>query len=172
MNDYRKQTRSAFLRAIRKAFVLSRESEKQGIPLAEIIQQAAEKGASFPRRAFLANAAKAGLVIGLGGITPACRKAVDQDAQAPGRKEPTLLGSSKTQPSIAIIGAGIAGLNCAYQLKKQGIYNDAPNLLDLENGDLKYKVDFREVYGTILDKWLDVNNQQILSKRFQTMDFI
>ncbi len=58
------------------------------------------------------------------------------------------------------------------RLKKQGIYNDAPNLLDLENGDLKYKVDFREVYGTILDKWLDVNNQQILSKRFQTMDFI
>lgn len=58
------------------------------------------------------------------------------------------------------------------RLKKQGIYNDAPNLTDLDNGDLKYQVDFREVYGTILDNWLDVNNQQILTKKFQTLDFI
>jgi uncharacterized protein (DUF1501 family) len=58
------------------------------------------------------------------------------------------------------------------RLKKQGIYNAAPDLANLENGDLKYKVDFREVYGTILDKWLDVNNSQILNKRFNTMDFI
>jgi uncharacterized protein (DUF1501 family) len=58
------------------------------------------------------------------------------------------------------------------RLKKQGIYNPAPNLGDLENGDLKYQVDFREVYGTILDKWLDVNNGQVLNKRFNTLDFI
>ena len=58
------------------------------------------------------------------------------------------------------------------KLNKQGIYNNAPNLADLENGDLKFQVDFREVYGTILGKWLDVNNQSVLSKRFQTMDFI
>ncbi|HEY0175435.1 MAG TPA: DUF1501 domain-containing protein, partial [Pedobacter sp.] len=58
------------------------------------------------------------------------------------------------------------------RLKKQGIYNEAPNLTDLDNGDLKYQVDFREVYGTILDKWLDVNNAQVLNKRFNTLDFI
>jgi len=58
------------------------------------------------------------------------------------------------------------------RLKKQGIYNTAPDLANLENGDLKFKVDFREVYGTILDKWLDVNNSDILNKRFNTMDFI
>lgn len=58
------------------------------------------------------------------------------------------------------------------RLKKQGIYNAAPNLTDLDNGDLKYQIDFRQVYGTILDKWLDVNNAQILNKRFNTMDFI
>jgi uncharacterized protein (DUF1501 family) len=58
------------------------------------------------------------------------------------------------------------------RLKKQGIFNPAPNLSDLDNGDLKYQVDFREVYGTILDKWLDVNNAQILNKQFNTLDFI
>lgn len=58
------------------------------------------------------------------------------------------------------------------KLKKQGIYNAAPDLANLENGDLKYKVDFREVYGTILDKWMDVNNGQVLNKRFNTLDFI
>lgn len=58
------------------------------------------------------------------------------------------------------------------KLKKQGIYNPAPDLANLENGDLKYQVDFREVYGTILDKWMDVNNSQVLNKRFNTLDFI
>lgn len=58
------------------------------------------------------------------------------------------------------------------KLKKQGIYNPAPDLANLDNGDLKYQIDFREVYGTILDKWLDVNNGQVLNKRFNTLDFI
>lgn len=58
------------------------------------------------------------------------------------------------------------------RLKKQGIYNAAPDLANLDNGDLKYQVDFREVYGTILDKWLDVSNSQVLNKRFNTLGFI
>jgi uncharacterized protein (DUF1501 family) len=58
------------------------------------------------------------------------------------------------------------------KLKKAGIYNDAPNLTDLDNGDLKYQVDFRDVYATLLDKWLDVHNRQVLSKSFKGLDFI
>jgi uncharacterized protein (DUF1501 family) len=58
------------------------------------------------------------------------------------------------------------------RLKKQGVFNAAPNLGDLDTGDLKYQLDFRQVYGTILDKWLDVNNADILSKKFNTLDFI
>ena len=58
------------------------------------------------------------------------------------------------------------------RLKKAGIVNAAPDLADLDNGDLKFKVDFREVYGTVLDKWLDVNNGEVLNKRFNTLDFI
>ena len=58
------------------------------------------------------------------------------------------------------------------RLKKQGIYNPAPDLGNLDNGDLKFQIDFREVYGTILDKWLNVNNGQVLNKRFNTLGFI
>lgn len=58
-------------------------------------------------------------------------------------------------------------------LKKQGFYNDAPNLADLDNnGDLKYAVDFREIYATVLDKWLQVDDERILNKSFSKLNFI
>jgi uncharacterized protein (DUF1501 family) len=58
------------------------------------------------------------------------------------------------------------------KLKKAGIYNDAPDLLTLDNGDLKYQVDFRDVYATLLDKWLDVNNSQVLTRNFAGLNFV
>ena len=58
------------------------------------------------------------------------------------------------------------------KLKKAGIYNPAPNLSTLDNGDLKYEIDFRNVYATLLDKWLDVNNSQVLTKNFNGLSFI
>ena len=58
------------------------------------------------------------------------------------------------------------------KLKKAGIFNSAPDLSQLDNGDLKYQVDFRDVYATLLDKWLNVNNSQILNKNFKGLEFI
>ncbi len=58
------------------------------------------------------------------------------------------------------------------KLKKAGIFNEAPNLTDLDNGDLKYQVDFRDVYATLLDKWLNINNSQVLNKSFNGLGFI
>jgi len=58
------------------------------------------------------------------------------------------------------------------KLKKAGIYNDAPDLAQLENGDLKYQVDFRQVYATLLDKWLNVSNSQVLNKDFTSLGFV
>jgi len=58
------------------------------------------------------------------------------------------------------------------KLKKAGIYNPSPNLSTLDNGDLKYEIDFRDVYATLLDKWLDVNNSQVLNKNFSSLGFI
>ncbi|MEW7292537.1 DUF1501 domain-containing protein [Aquimarina sp. 2304DJ70-9] len=58
-------------------------------------------------------------------------------------------------------------------LKKAGVYNEIPNLSDLDdNGDIKYSVDFRSVYASILNNWLEVNDQNILNANFKTLGFI
>jgi uncharacterized protein (DUF1501 family) len=58
------------------------------------------------------------------------------------------------------------------KLKKPGIFNDAPDLTQLDNGDLKYQVDFRDIYATLLDKWLDVKNSQVLNKSFAGLGLV
>jgi uncharacterized protein (DUF1501 family) len=58
-------------------------------------------------------------------------------------------------------------------LKKQGLYNNLPNLGDLDaNGNLKFEIDFREIYATILDKWLQVDDVSILNKSFSKLSFV
>ena len=59
------------------------------------------------------------------------------------------------------------------QLKKQGLYNNMASLSDLDdNGDLKFEIDFRTIYATVLNKWLDVNDEKVLNKSFRQLDFI
>lgn len=57
-------------------------------------------------------------------------------------------------------------------LKKQGIYNDSPNLTDLDAGDLKYKVDFRDVYATVLSKWIGADTKTIIPGAQPNLNFI
>ena len=57
-------------------------------------------------------------------------------------------------------------------LKEKGILNAMPNLSDLEEGDLKYNVDFKNVYSTILNKWLGADDEKILGKRFEHLRFV
>ena len=58
-------------------------------------------------------------------------------------------------------------------LKKPGLYNDSPDLMNLDkNGDLKYTIDFRSVYATLLDQWLDASHSKVLGSSFETLDFI
>ena len=59
------------------------------------------------------------------------------------------------------------------QLKHPGLYNELGNLSDLDdNGDLKFEIDFRTIYATVLSKWLEVNDQTILNKSFKNLNFI
>ena len=59
------------------------------------------------------------------------------------------------------------------QLKKQGAYNNGPDLTNLDDqGDLKFEIDFRRIYATVLRKWLAVNDTKILNKSFEPLHFI
>jgi uncharacterized protein (DUF1501 family) len=58
-------------------------------------------------------------------------------------------------------------------LKSKGFYNELPDLANLDaNGDIIHTVDFRSVYATILEKWLQVDDAVILNKSFSKLDFI
>jgi len=58
-------------------------------------------------------------------------------------------------------------------LNKKGFYNEMPNLNQLDkNGDIIHTVDFRSIYATILDKWLAVDDEKILNKSFNKLNFI
>lgn len=57
-------------------------------------------------------------------------------------------------------------------LKQKGLINPLPDLADLDDGDLKYKVDFKNVYATVLNKWLKANDEHILTKQYNYLNFI
>jgi uncharacterized protein (DUF1501 family) len=57
-------------------------------------------------------------------------------------------------------------------LKEKGVLNEMANLADLNEGDLKYKVDFKNVYATILNKWLGADDKAVLGKKYEYMKFV
>lgn len=57
-------------------------------------------------------------------------------------------------------------------LKQKGLLNAMPDLTDLDQGDLKYTVDFRQVYATVLNKWLGADDAAILGMKFSHLSFI
>ncbi len=57
-------------------------------------------------------------------------------------------------------------------LKQKGILNPMPDLGDLNEGDLKYNIDFKSVYATILNKWLKADDKSILMKQYEYLNFI
>jgi uncharacterized protein (DUF1501 family) len=54
-------------------------------------------------------------------------------------------------------------------LKKQGLYNNMADLSNLQDGDLKYQIDFRSIYNTLLEKWLMVDASPIIKKDLGTL---
>lgn len=57
-------------------------------------------------------------------------------------------------------------------LKQKGLLNTLPDLTNLNDGDLKHTVDFKNVYATVLNKWLGTNDKKILGKEYEHLNFI
>lgn len=55
----------------------------------------------------------------------------------------------------------------------KGIYGEPPSLSNLDTaGNMKYTLDFRSVYATVLDRWLGASSKDVLGGSFGTQNFL
>lgn len=52
---------------------------------------------------------------------------------------------------------------------RSGVLGTHPSLTDLDAGDLKFGTDFRSIYATVLQEWLDTPSKPILGQQFKTL---
>ncbi len=55
---------------------------------------------------------------------------------------------------------------------KQVVVGRHPSLTDLDQGDLKFGIDFRSVYASVLQNWLDTPSKPILGQQFSPLGVI
>jgi uncharacterized protein (DUF1501 family) len=53
-----------------------------------------------------------------------------------------------------------------------GVVGEHPSLSSLEDGNLRHHTDFRQVYATILDRWLGVPSRQVLGQEYRPVDVL
>ncbi|MBM2832526.1 MAG: hypothetical protein HW414_1578, partial [Dehalococcoidia bacterium] len=55
---------------------------------------------------------------------------------------------------------------------KAGLYGQRPSLENLDNGNLRYAVDFRSAYATVLENWLRVSSRELLGGAFEPVPLL
>jgi uncharacterized protein (DUF1501 family) len=55
---------------------------------------------------------------------------------------------------------------------RSGLFGEASSLTDLDDGDPKFTTDFRRVYATFLERWLEVDAGPALGGKFEPLDFV
>ncbi len=111
-------------------------------------------------------------------------RAFMDDIKAAGRTQDVLLmtfsefgrrvkqnGSNGTDHGTAS-NVFLFGGNGATPATNSRVINAAPNLTDLDEGDLKYSVDFRSIYATLLRDWLKTDDVAILGRKFDTLAIV
>ncbi len=53
-----------------------------------------------------------------------------------------------------------------------GLHGTAPQLADLDGGNLRHAVDFRSLYATVLGRWWGVDAARVLGGRYPTLDLL
>ncbi len=113
------QSRTELIRSLQKAFRLAVLSKKKNTPPVDEIADMISQPRNSTRRNFLSTTVAAGLMIGAGGLIESCKKGVT----ALDVTGSSAMRNGSCDANIVIVGGGMAGLNCCYQLKKQGIYS-------------------------------------------------
>jgi uncharacterized protein (DUF1501 family) len=71
-----------------------------------------------------------------------------------------------TANNVFLVGGGLSGSD------KERVVNEAPDLDSLDEGDLKFTVDFRSIYATLLADWLRADDAAILGHKFPKLNIV
>jgi len=93
--------RTPLVDLLRRAAVIAARARRTGRPLDEVIGEERELRVDHARRKFLRNSAGASAALALAACAP--------------------MPATRGDDDIVIIGAGVAGLTCAYRLRQQGL---------------------------------------------------
>ena len=55
---------------------------------------------------------------------------------------------------------------------KAGLVGATPRLGELVDGDLKWSIDFRRVYASLIDGWLGLDSTAVLGERFEALPML
>ena len=55
---------------------------------------------------------------------------------------------------------------------RAGLHGEHPSMRDLDDGDLKFRIDFRQVYATVLERWMGAPSKEILEGNYRTLDLV
>ncbi len=55
---------------------------------------------------------------------------------------------------------------------RQGVVGRHPSLTNLDQGDLRYGIDFRGVYAEVLQNWLETPSKPVLGQQFKPLPFL
>ncbi len=53
-----------------------------------------------------------------------------------------------------------------------GLHGNPPNLADLVDGDVKHHIDFRQVYASLLDDWLQTPSKPVLGRTYENLKIL
>ena len=53
-----------------------------------------------------------------------------------------------------------------------GFIGNHPSLTDLDDGDLKFHTDFRQVYATVLGNWLGTDSEKVIGARYESLPIL
>jgi uncharacterized protein (DUF1501 family) len=48
-----------------------------------------------------------------------------------------------------------------------GVIGKLPSLTDLDDGDLKHAIDFRQLYATVIERWFGGSSQEVLGGKYE-----
>ncbi len=158
-----KKAKSPLLFSLKRAFDLARLSLQPNQPPVEQLVATYEANRQT-RRNFLGNITKAGVALSTSSLIGSSLVSCNAPLPEPTQTFSHSAAKKGKEQSVAVIGAGMAGLNAAYQLKKQGVIASVYEAASSAGGRIKtaYNVFGTGLYTEIGGEFIDSIHEDML----------